>query len=393
MAAISLKIDVDNCGAFELDPEHREFRGVCRSFVEREALRMVGTAEREGRFPVRLWSMLARAGLLGLGHPEAYGGTGGGHLAIALLSEELARASGGMAITPLVSSYMAAPHLARFGTEKQKQRYLAPVLAGAMIAAIAITEPHAGSDMARIRTRAVRVDGGWRLSGSKMFITNGGLADVIVVVAVTDPQNPRHGMTTFLVEGGHEGLRIGTPLRKLGWHASDTRELAFDDCMVSDEAVIGEVGAGFSQVKATLQTERVSLAGMGVGLAEDALELALTHARERETFGQRLGRHQAIAHRLAEMATLLEAARLLTYRAAARCDAEHPESALSVAQAKLASARAANAIADTAVQVFGGYGFSEEYRVAMHYRDARILRIGGGSDEVQLDIMARLLSL
>jgi acyl-CoA dehydrogenase len=377
----------------ELNDEHLDFQAVCRSFVDREVLPRVQQAEEQRRFPAELWKKLADAGLLGLGHPEADGGSGGGHLAVALLSEQLARASGGIAVTPLVSSYMAAPHIARYGTAGQRDRYLKGVLAGELIAAIAITEPQAGSDVAGIRTRAARMDGGYVLSGSKIFITNGGLADVIVVLAVTDPARLHSGMTTFLVDRPCDGLDVGAPMAKMGWHSSDTRELAFDGCFVSEEAVLGEPGCGFQQVMGALQMERVALAGMGLGLAQAALDDAVEHARRRQAFGQQLSRHQALRHRLAELATTLEAARLATYRAAARCDGGHVDAAVAVAQAKLLSARAANEVVDGAVQVFGGYGFIEETRVAMHYRDARILRIGGGTDEVQLEILAKRMGL
>jgi acyl-CoA dehydrogenase len=378
---------------FELDDDHRDFQAVCRSFVEREVLPRVGQAEAERRFPLELWKPLADAGLLGLGFPESVGGTGGGHLAIALLSEELGRGCGGIAVTPLVSSYMAAPHINRFGTQEQKERYLPGLLGGESVAAIAVTEPAAGSDVAAIKTRAVASDGGYVLRGTKMFITNAGLADVIVVLAVTEPDDPHNGMTAFLVEPGHDGLEIGAPLAKMGWHASDTRELVFDDFFLSEEAVLGEIGRGFQQVMQAFQTERIALAGMGLGLAQAAFEAAAKHAQERRAFGKPLARHQAIRHRLADLRAQLEAARLVTYCAAARCDSEHQDRLTSVAQAKLLSARVANEVADGAVQILGGYGFIEEGPVAMHYRDARILRIGGGTDEVQLEILAKQLGL
>jgi acyl-CoA dehydrogenase len=388
-----MKVATGAPAVFELDDDHRDFQVVCRSFVEREVLPRVRQAEADHRFPPELWSSLAGAGLLGLGFPEGFGGTGGGHLAIALLSEELARGCGGIAITPLVSSYMAAPHINRFGTDEQKERYLPSLLAGQCVAAIAITEPGAGSDVAALKTRAVAADGGYVLRGTKMFITNAGLADVIVVLALTEPEDPHNGMTAFLIDANQDGLEVGGPLPKMGWHASDTRELVFDRCFVSEEAVLGEFGRGFQQVMQALQTERIALAGMGLGLAQAAFDAAAEHAGERQAFGQPLARHQTIRHRLAELSASLEAARLVTYRAAARCDAEHPDRHTGVAQAKLLSARAANLVADGAVQILGGYGFIEEGPVAMHYRDARILRIGGGTDEVQLEILAKQLGL
>lgn len=379
---------------FELDDDHRAFQEVCRSFVDREVRPRVRAAEAEGTFPAELWAPMAAAGLLGVGHPEEHGGSGGGVLALALLSEELARACGGLAITPLVSSYMAAPHLARFGTPEQQATYLAPVLAGRAVAAIAVTEPAAGSDVAGMTTTARRVDGGWSISGAKMFITNAGLADVIIVAARSGSGASRHaGISTFLVERGADGMHLGRPLEKVGWHSSDTREIAFESCFVPDERLLGEEGRGFAQIMQAFQVERTALAGMSLGLAEAAIQDAVAHARERQAFGGPLTAFQALRHRLAEMRTSLEAARLLTYQAAARFDTGHPEAATSVAMAKLLAARVACDVVDDAVQVFGGYGFIEETPIAMHYRDARILRIGGGTDEIQLEIIAKRMAL
>jgi acyl-CoA dehydrogenase/citronellyl-CoA dehydrogenase len=379
---------------FELDDDHRTFQQVCRSFVDREIRPLVRRAEDAGTFPAQLWEAMAAAGLLGVGHPEEYGGTGGGVLALALLSEELARACGGIAITPLVSSYMAAPHLARFGTPEQKATYLARVLAGRAVAAIAVTEPAAGSDVAGMTTTARRVDGGWVINGAKLFITNAGLADVVIVAARTGAGRSRHdAISTFIVERGAKGMHLGRPLEKVGWHSSDTREIAFESCFVPDGRLLGEEGRGFAQIMQAFQVERTALAGMALGLAETAIQDAVAHARERQAFGGPLTAFQALRHRLAEMRTSLEAARLLTYQAAARFDAGHPEAATSVAMAKLLAARVACDVVDDAVQVFGGYGFIEETPIAMHYRDARILRIGGGTDEIQLEIIAKRMAL
>lgn len=377
-------------GTFQLDDEHREFKAVCDRFVRNEMLPLVARAEAEG-FPAELWPKLAAAGLLGVGHPEEYGGTGGGVLALAILSESLAHASGGMAVTPLVSSYMAAPHLARYGDEAQKSEYLAPILAGGKVAAIAVTEPAAGSDVVGLQTRAKPVDGGWQLSGSKVFITNAGIADVIVVAAKTAPEEGHHGISMFLVDRGAEGMTLSEPMAKMGWHSSDTREIAFDECFVATEKLLGTENRGFHQIMEAFQVERISLAGMGVGLGQRALEDAAAHVRERRAFGVTLDKLQAIRHRVAEMSTSLQAARLLTYQAGAQFDAGDPDAPDSTAMAKLFAARVANEVVDEAVQLFGGYGFIEETPIAMHYRDARILRIGGGTDEVQLEILAKRL--
>ncbi len=379
--------------SFDLDDDLREFQAVCRSFVTRELKPLVREAEAAATFPAQTWPALARAGMLGVGHPEEYGGTGGGVLALTILAEELARSCGGIAITPLVSSYMAAPHLARFGTPGQKERYLRPVLAGEAVAAIAVTEPGAGSDVAGLTTAARRVEGGWTLHGSKMFITNAGMADVLIVAARTDASSRHRGITTFLVDRDHPGMSLSGPLSKLGWHSSDTREVFFDDCFVEDERLLGVQDRGFHQIMEMFQVERTVLSGMALGLAEEAIQDARTHALERHAFGRPIAEFQSLRHRLAEMQTALNAARLITYQAAARFDATHPEAATSVAMAKLYAARVACEIVDEAVQIFGGYGFIEETPIAMHYRDARILRIGGGTDEVQLEIIAKRMGL
>jgi acyl-CoA dehydrogenase/citronellyl-CoA dehydrogenase len=381
---------VETAGAFALDQEHRDFKEVCDRFVRSELIPRVSEAEAAG-FPADLWPRMADAGLLGVGHPEEYGGTGGGVLALAILSEALAMASGGLAITPLVSSYMASPHLARFGSEGQKERYLAGVLRGEMVAAIAITEPGAGSDVAGISTRARRTEDGWSIGGSKVFITNAGLADFTIVAAKTDPGAGHRGISMFLVERGAAGMTLSEPMEKLGWHASDTREIAFDECVVPAERLLGGEGRGFYQIMEAFQVERISLAGMAVGLAQQALDDVVAHVRQRAAFGATLDKKQVVRHRVAEMSTKVEAARLMTYRSGALSDAGDPGAADAVAMAKLLAPRLAAEVVDEALQLFGGYGFIEETPIAMHYRDARILRIGGGTDEVQLEILAKRL--
>ena len=374
--------------SWELDPEHEEFRASVRAFVDRHVRPVVDESEQAGRPPAALLKEMGAAGLLGLAIGEEDGGGGGDALAIMVLSEELARASGGIAVTALVSGYMSAPHIARFGTAEQRARYLPGIIAGEKIAAIAVTEPGTGSNVGGITTRATPHGGGYRLDGTKMFITNAGIADVFVVAARTAPDGHR-GITTFIVEAGTPGLSLGQPLRKMGWHASDTREVILADCLVAPEAVLGEPNRGFHQIMSAFQLERLTLAAMGVGHAEECLALATAYARDREVFGSPLISLQATRHRLAALSVELEAARVLTYRAAARLDDGHPEAARSVAMAKYHAAIAANRIVDECVQLFGGAGFLEETAVARHYRDARVLRIGGGTDEIQLEILAK----
>ena len=373
---------------WELDPEHEEFRASVRSFVDRHVRLVVEESEEAGRPPAALLKEMGSAGLLGLSIPEEDGGGGGDSLAVCVLSEELARASGGIAVTALVTGYMSTPHIAKFGTAEQKARYLPALIAGEKLASIAVTEPGTGSNVAGITTRATPHEGGYRLDGTKMFITNAGLADVFVVAARTAPDGHR-GITTFIVEAGTPGLSLGQPLRKLGWHSSDTREVILADCLVPPEAVLGQPNRGFHQIMSAFQLERLTLAAMGVGHAEECLALATAYARDREVFGSPLISLQATRHRLAALSVELEAARVLTYRAAARLDSGHPEAPRSVAIAKYHAAIAANRIIDDCVQLFGGAGFLEETAVARHYRDARVLRIGGGTDEIQLEILAK----
>ena len=374
--------------AWELDSEHEQFRASVRGFVDKHVRPVVDESERAGHPPAALMKELGNAGLLGLAVGEQYGGSAGDAVAITLLAEELTRASGGIAVTALVSGYMSTPHIARFGTDAQRAKYLPGLVAGDTIAAIAVTEPGGGSNVGGITTRATATDGGYVLDGTKMFITNAGLADVFVIAARTSPDGHR-GITTFLVDADNPGLSLGAPLRKMGWHASDTREVVLDGCFVAADAILGELGRGFHQIMAAFQLERLNLAGMGLGHAAECLAAATEYARDREVFGAPLISLQTMRHRLAELSIEFEAAQLLTYRAAARLDAGHPQAATSVAKAKYQSAIAANHIVDECVQVFGGSGFLEETPVARHYRDARVLRIGGGTDEIQLEILAK----
>lgn len=377
---------------WDLDADHRDFQKVCRAFVTERVAPLVTDAEQNRSVPGELWAEMGRAGLLGLAIPETYGGTDGGALAVAILAEELARASSGIAITPLVSAYMAAPHIVRFGTAEQRHAWLPAIATGSMLAAIAVTEAGAGSDVAALTARATATEDGWRLSGSKMFITNAGLAGIFVIAAKTSVADGHRGISTFLVPAEAPGLSLGAPLDKLGWHSSDTREIVLDEVEVPREALLGGLNRGFYQIMTCFQLERVVLAAMGVGLAAACIDEARSYVHTREAFGARLLDKQTVRHRLATMVVELEAARTLTYSAAARLGNAAPDAERAVAIAKYFAARAANRIADDAVQLFGGAGFLNEPAVTRHYRDARILRIGGGTDEIQLEILAGRLA-
>ena len=373
-----------------MDSVYQAFQASCRTFTDHRIRPIVDDAEAQGRPPDTLWRELGSAGFLGLMAPEEYGGSGRDEFAVALLAEELSRAAGGIAVGALVSAYMAGTHFSHYGTAKQNAAYLAPVIAGEMIASIAVTEPDCGSDVAGIATRAVRTeDGGFRLNGRKMFITNAGIADVFIVAAKTEHGAGHRGITTFIVEAGRPGLAVGSPLAKMGWHSSDTREVTLDDVIVEADAVLGEYNRGFYQIMNAFQLERVILSAMGLGHAAESLCIAADHVVNRSTFGRPLAERQTIRHRLAAMHVELETARLLTYSAAEMLREGDPTASRQVAMAKYAVPTMTSQIVDNAVQLLGGLGFMEESAVARHYRDMRILRIGGGTDEVQLEILAK----
>lgn len=371
---------------------HHTLRAEIRRYVERELAPHAEEWEEAGGFPDEIFREMGRLGYLGLRYPEEYGGSGLDYYSAILLAEELSRAgSGGVGMAVAVHTEMATPPVLRFGTEEQKQRFLVPAIRGEQIAALAITEPGAGSDVSGIRTRAVQDGADWVISGSKTYITNGVRADWYVVVARTG-EDPWGGLTLFIVEKGMEGFSVGRKLRKLGMHSSDTAELFFDSVRVPDTNRLGDVGQGFYHIMWELQGERLIGAASAVAGAERALEMALAYAGQREAFGRKIGKFQVIRHKLAQMATEIEAARALVYTCAYRWEqGEYPVKEISMA--KLFAGEVACRVADEALQIHGGAGYMMEYPVQRAWRDARLLRIAAGTDEIMREIISRQMGL
>ena len=379
-----------------LTDEHEMLRRTVRAFVEKEVVPQVDTWEEAGRIPRAFWRRLGELGLLGLEFPTEYGGAGGDFLSSVVLGEEMARCrSGGVAFSVLVHTDMSSPWLTRYGTDAQKRRYLPGIVSGETVCALGITEPGTGSDMASITTRAVRDGDRYRLTGSKIFITNGVYGDLYFVAARTGPGTPerRHaGISMFLVERDTPGFTVSRRLDKMGMRASDTAELSLQDCPVPALNLLGEEGRGFHQLAAGLQRERIMAAVLALSGAAQALEDTLAYVRERHAFGEPLAAKQALRHRLADMATEIEAARHLVYHAASLYTAGR-DCVTEVSMAKLFATEVANRVAYQAVQLHGGYGYMSEFPVERFFRDVRLWTIASGTSEIMREIVAkRLLS-
>ncbi len=371
-------------------PEHEEFRSAVRRFVQSELRPRAREWEDARWFPDSVFTRLAELGYIGLKFPREYGGDGD-PVADAVFVEELAWCgSGGLAAGIGAHAGIALPPIWRFGTEDQKQRYLVPGIRGERIAALAITEPDAGSDVASIRTHAKKVDDGFLVNGSKTFITGGVRAEVIVTAVRTTEQGGHHGISFLIVERG-AGVQ-STALEKLGWHASDTALITFDDVFVPQENLLGEENAGFYLIMANFQWERLLMALGAVGAMQVAFENTLAFARERHAFGTAIGHHQAIRHKLAEIALTIEAGRDVTYAALRRYVAGQ-DATREVTIAKLATQRAAFQVMDTCLQIHGGAGYIADYEIERAARDARLGPIGGGTDEIMKEILGRALGL
>lgn len=377
---------------FDLPEEIVALQRMCRDFAAREIAPYAADWSEREHFPAEVFRKLGDLGLMGMLVDEEYGGSNAGFVSYVAVMEALGAADQSVASSWNAHSTIASLPLAVFGTDEQKKNWLTPLATGQNIGAFGLTEPTAGSDAAGIRTMARRADGGWVLNGTKMFITNAGteMSLGVTVLAVTG-ENGKRRYGTFFVPEGTPGYTKGQPLRKLGWHAMDTRELVFVDCWLPEDHLVGEEGNGLKQFLEVLDAGRISVAALSLSLAQAALDLAIEHAGNREQFGRPLERFQAVGHKLADMATEVEAARWLVYRAAWLADQGRPF-AQAAAMAKLHASEVANRVASTSLQIHGGYGYMRESAISRFYADAKILEIGEGTSEVQRNVIARSLS-
>jgi alkylation response protein AidB-like acyl-CoA dehydrogenase len=375
---------------FDLPEEHELLRRTVREFADERIAPVAEELDREQRFPYDIVAELAELGLMGIPVPEEYGGAGADTLSYAIAIEELTRVDSSVAITVAAHTSLGTMPILLFGSEEQKQRWLPELASGKKLAAFALTEPGAGSDAGSTRTTAELRDGVWVINGSKIFITNAGtdISACVTIAARTGDDE----ISNLLVPNGTDGYEISAPMHKMGWRASDTRELSFRDCAVPEENLLGPRGAGLRQFLEVLDGGRISIAAMGLGLAQGAYELAFAYAKERQQFGQPIAGFQAIQFKLADMATELEAARTLVYKAAWLKDQDRPFSQ-AAAMAKLYTGELAHRVANHALQIHGGYGFMDEFAISRLYRDQKVLEIGEGTNEIQRLVIARHLGL
>jgi len=375
---------------FDLDPEHELLRRTVRRFALEQVAPVAEELDREKRFPYELVAQLAELGLMGMTIPEEYGGGGTDTLSYAIAVEELTRIDSSVAITLAAHHSLGTLPIHLFGTEAQKRAWLPELASGRKLAAFGLTEPDAGSDAGAVRTTARLEDGEWVIDGAKMFITNAG-TDITWGVTIT-ARTGEDEISNIVVENGTPGYVVSEPLQKLGWRASDTRELSFQGARVPEANLLGERGQGFHQFLQILDGGRISVAAMGVGLAQGAYDLAHAYALQRRQFGKPIARFQSVQAKLVDMATEIEAARLLVYKAAWEKDQGRPF-AQTAAMAKLFSGELSHRAANWALQIHGGYGFMDEYAISRLYRDQKILEIGEGTNEVQRLVIARHLGL
>jgi alkylation response protein AidB-like acyl-CoA dehydrogenase len=375
---------------FDLTTEQELARRTAREFAEGEIAPVIARFDEAEEFPAELITKLGALGFLGALFPPEYGGAGLDYVAYALVVEELSRIDGSVGITMWAHNSLCTNHIYSFGTEAQRQRYVPPLARGEILGAWGLTEPGSGSDAAAMRTRAVETDDGFVLDGTKAFITNGSVAGTAVVMAKTDPAADGHGVSAFILRRGMPGFRAGQRYKKLGFHSSDTAELVLEAVRVPKENLLGQRNRAFQDTKKVLEGGRIAMAAMSVGIAQGALDLAVRYARERRAFGQPIGQFQAIRAMLADLATEIDAARLLTLRAAYGKDRDLPVMR-EASMAKVFASEVAVRCANKAVQVHGGYGYTREFPVERFYRDAKLCEIGEGTSEVQRMVIARSL--
>ena len=375
---------------YDLTEEHELLRRTVREFADERVAPVAEELDREHRFPYEIVAELAELGLMGIPIPEEYGGAGGDTLAYAIAIEELTRVDSSVAITVAAHTSLGTMPILLYGTEEQKREWLPALASGQRLGAFGLTEPGAGSDAGATRTRADLRDGHWVINGSKIFITNAG-TDISACVTIT-ARTGEDEVSNVIVPNGTPGYEISEPIEKMGWNASDTRELSFQDCAVPDTNLLGRRGYGFRQFLEILDGGRISVAAMGVGLAQGAYELAYSYAKERRQFGQPIAKFQAVSFRLADMATQIEAGRQLVYRAAWLKD-QGRAFAKDAAMAKLYTGELSNRVVNDALQIHGGYGYMDEFAISRFFRDQKVLEIGEGTNEVQRMVIARHLGL
>jgi len=380
---------------FALTDDQQNLRRTVRAFAEAEILPHVMEWDEVSKFPSEIIPKLAEMGFLGVIFPEKYGGAGMGYVEYAIIIEELSRIDGSIGIIVAAHNSLCTNHIYKFGTEEQKKKYVTPLAQGKKLGCWSLTEPEAGSDAGGTRTTAVRKDGGWLINGSKTFTTNGHYADVCVGMAVTDASKKSHGISAFIIEKGTPGFKPGKKENKLGLRASDTSEVVFTDCRVPAESLLGKEGEGFVNSLQVLDGGRISIAALGLGMAQGAYDCSVKYAKQRKQFGKPIGDFQAIQFKLADMATQIEAARLLTYQAAWLADraiaAGDHDSRITreSSMAKLYAGETAVRVANEAVQIHGGYGFIKDYPAEKFYRDVKLCTIGEGTSEIQRLVIAR----
>jgi short-chain 2-methylacyl-CoA dehydrogenase len=377
---------------FELSDEKRLLRDTVRDFARNEVAPVAEELDRTKSFPYELVKKMGELGLMGIPFPEEYGGGGADTLSYVLAVEELTRIDSSVAITMAANTSLGTMPIYLFGTEEQKQDWMPKLCSGEKLAAFGLTEPEAGSDAGNTKTIAKLEDGDWVINGAKQFITNSGtdISGCVSITAVTGESDGRREISNLIVPNGTPGYEPGEPYRKMGWNASDTRPLSFGDCRIPESNLLGRRGDGFKQFLQILDGGRIGVAAMGVGLAQGALDEAISYAKERRAFGQQISKFQAIQMKIADLSSQIEAARMLVYKAALEKDSGG-EFTLTAAQAKLITGRLAVRASEEAVQIHGGYGYIEEYPVCRFYRDAKILTIGEGTDEVLQTVIARQL--